>query len=210
MMKNQLLKNYLLFAVLIASFQLFSQEAYFVAGSNFSKYAFKSLDGAQTTQLQSGIGSTYEMGYSRLFENQKISWSIGLTLNDYNAIAGSQSESYKWDTKYIGVQNALSYNYPVTNDFQLAVKGGLNISTLIYGKQNINGAVYDLMDQDEFSGLLLSPFVGVDARYELNDLGYLSLGYAFSKSLNPFNASSEKLSFDTNQILFGIHFNINK
>lgn len=197
-------------AFLLISFQLFSQEAYFLVGSNFTKYIFKSSEGAVSTKLQSGTGSTFEMGYAIPFKNPKINYSLGVTLNDYNALAGSPSESYEWNTKYIGVQNAVSYNFSVSDDFQLAVKGGVNLSTILYGKQNINGAVYDLMGQDEFSGLFLSPFVGIQTRYQLNDLGYLSLGYAFSKSINPFNTSEEKLSFNTNQILFGIHFNINK
>ena len=205
-----MIKNYLLIVFLLISFQLFSQEAYFLAGSNFTKYVFKSSEGAVTTQLQSGTGSTFEMGYAIPFKNQKIIYSLGVTLNDYNALAGSLSESYEWNTKYMGIQNALSYNFSVSDDFQLAIKGGVNLSTILYGKQNINGAVYDLMGQDEFSGLFLSPFAGIQTRYRLNDLGFLSLGYAFSKSMNPFNTSEEKLSFNTNQILFGIHFNINK
>jgi hypothetical protein len=202
-------KNYLLILFLIVSFQLFSQEAYFVAGSNFTKYVYKNAAGAMTIPLQSGTGSTYEMGYSKPLKISNMHYSLGITLNDYNAVAGSQSETYKWDTKYIGVQNAVSYNYAVSNNFEFSVKGGVNLSTIIYGKENINGVVYDLMGQDEFSGIFLSPFVGVQTRYQLKDLGYLSFGYAFSKSLNLFNSSQEKLSFNTNQILFGIHFNIN-
>ncbi|TRX27769.1 hypothetical protein FNW25_05780 [Flavobacterium franklandianum] len=205
-----MIKNYLLIAFLAVSFQLFSQETYFLVGNNFTKYVFKSSEGVMTTQLQSGTGSAFEMGYSFPVKNEKIYYSIGLTLNDYNAVAGSQSESYQWETKYIGAQNAVSYNFTLSNNFQLAVKGGVNLSTLLYGKQKINGAVYDLKGQDEFSGLFLSPFAGIQTRYRLNDLGYLSLGYIFSKSLNPFNTSEEKLSFNTNQILFGIHFNINE
>lgn len=210
MIKNYLLKNFLLFTFLIASCQLFSQEAYFLAGSNFTKYTFKSSDGTMTTQLQNGTGSAYEMGYSFSIITEKIYYSVGVTLNDYNAVAGSQSESYEWDTKYIGIQNAVNYNFSVSNNFQLSIKGGVNLATIIYGKQNINGAVYDLIGQDEFSGMFISPFFGGETRYQLNDLGYLSLGYAFSKSLNFVNSSQEKLSFNTNQILFGIHFNIYK
>ena len=205
-----MIKNYLLILFLFFSFQLFSQEAYFLAGSNFTKYVYKTSEGTMTTSLQSGTGSTYEMGFSTSFINQDMNYSVGITLNDYNAVAGSPSESYKWDTKYIGVQNAVSYNFSVSNDFQFSVKVGVNLSTLIYGKQNINGAVYDLMSQNEFSGLFLSPFAGIETRYKLSDFGYLSLGYAFSKTMKPFHNSEEKLSFNTNQILFGIHFNINK
>lgn len=205
-----MIKNYLLIAFLITSFQLFSQEAYFLAGSNFTKYVFKSSNGTMATPLQSGTGSSYEVGFSRPTKTEKFYYNIALTLNDYNAVAGSQFESYRWETKYIGIQNAATYNFDVYNDFQLTLKGGVNLSTIIYGKQNSNGAIYDLMRQAEFSGIVLSPFVGVQTRYKLNDLGYLSLGYAFSQSLKPFNTSAEKLSFNTNQILFGIHFAINK
>lgn len=204
-----MIKNYLLFFLLISSFQLFSQQAYFLTGSNITKYTFKSSAGVMTTQLQSGTGSSFEIGYSSPLNNQKIFYNLSLTLNDYNAVAGSPANSYKWDTKYMGVQNAVSFNFPVLNNFNLMLNGGLNLSTIIYGKQTLNGVVYDLMRQDEFSRILFSSFLGAHAKYKLNDFGFLSLGYSISKSLNPFNVSPDKLSFSTNQILFGIHFNIN-
>jgi hypothetical protein len=203
-----MIKNYLLLAVLMFSSHLFSQKAYFLAGSNITSYSFKSSEGEMTTQLQSGMGSSYEIGYSSSLKSQKIFYDISVTLNDYNAMAGTPANSYKWETKYIGVQNAISFNFPVAKGFQLMLNGGLNLATIIYGKQTSNGVVYDLVGQDEFSGILISPFVGAHTRYQLNDLGYLSLGCSFSKSLNPFNVSPDKLSFNTNQILFGIHFNI--
>lgn len=203
-----MMKNYLLFAILITNFQLFSQEAFFLAGSNITKYTYKSSGSGMSSQLQNGTGSSYEMGYSSPFSNKKIAYDISVTLNDYNALASSSSNSYTWDTKYIGVQNALSYNFQVSNNFQLKTNGGLNLSTIIYGKQTVNGVVYNLINQDEFSGIVFTTFVGIHARYKLNDIGYLSFGYSYSKSLNPFYVSTEKLSFSTNQILFGIHFNV--
>ena len=203
-----MIKNYLLFFLLITSSYLFSQKAYFMAGSNTTNYTFKSSEGVMVTKLQSGSGSNYEMGYSSPIKDQQIFYEISINLNDYNAIAGSPANSYKWETKYVGVQNAVSFNFPVIDNFELMLKGGLNLSTIIYGKQTVNGAVYDLMGQDEFSGILFSPFVGIHTSYQLNDFGYLSIGYSFYKSLNPFNVSPDKLSFITNQIQFGIHFNI--
>jgi hypothetical protein len=203
-----MIKNYLFLALLLFSSQLFSQKAYFVAGSNITKYSFKSSEGSMTTPLQSGTGSSYEIGYSSALKGQKIFYDISITLNDYNAVAGTPANSYRWETKYIGVQNAVSYNIPVTKGFQLMLNGGVNIGTIIYGKQTSNGVVYDIVDQDEFSGVFFSPFVGAHALCKLSDFGHLSLGYSFSKSLNPFNVSPDKLSFNTNQILFGIHFNI--
>lgn len=203
-----MIKNYLLLALLMFSSHLFSQKAYFVAGSNITKYSFKSSEGDMTTQLQSGTGSSYEIGYSNALKGQKIFYDISVTLNDYNAIAGTPANSYQWETKYIGVQNAVSFHLAVAKSFQLMLNGGLNIATIIHGKQISNGVVYDLVDEDEFSGVLFSPFVGAHAKIKVSDLGHLSFGYSFAKSLNPFNVSPDKLSFNTNQILFGIHFNI--
>ena len=200
----------LLIIVFFVFTNCYSQEVYFLTGSNFTKYVFKSSNGAMTTQLESGTGSSYELGYSIPLKNQKFSYCIGMTLNDYNALAGSPASSYKWETKYIGAQNSVSYNFNVSNNFVLSVNLGLNISTIIYGKQNSNGSIYDLRSQDEFSGFKILPFAGFSAKYSFNDLGYLSFGYQFSKSTSPFNNSEDKLSFNTNQLLFGIHFNINK
>lgn len=203
-----MIKSYLLFFLLITSSHLFSQKAYFMAGSNTTNYTFKSSEGVSATKLQSGSGSSYEMGISNPIFDQQIFYDISINLNEYNAIAGSPANSYQWDTKYVGVQNAVSFNFPVIDSFELMLKGGLNLSTIIYGKQIVNGAVYDLMGQDEFAGILFSPFVGIHTSYQVSDYGYLSLGYSFYKSLNPFNVSPDKLSFTTNQIQFGIHFNI--
>lgn len=203
-----MIKNYLLIALLITSLQSFSQKAFFVAGSNTTKYTFKSSEGAIATKLQSGSGSSYEMGYSSPIKEEQIFYEISINLNEHNALAGSPANSYKWETKYIGVQNAVSFNFPVIDYFELMVKGGLNLSTIIYGKQTLNGIVYDVKRQDEFSGILFSPFVGIHSSYQLGDVASLSLGYSFYKSLNPFNVSPDKLSFNTHQIQFGIHFNI--
>ena len=188
----------------------YSQEVYFLTGSNFTKYNFSSGQGSMATSLDSGTGTSYEMGYTRPLKNNRFSHSIGINLNEYNAVAGSLANSYKWDTKYLGVNNSLDFSIPLTTNFKLFLKAGLNLSTIIYGKQEINGAIYDLKSQDEFSGLTFVPYTGIHLKYKLNDFGYLSFGYGYSRSLILFNISQEKLTTSTNQILFGIHFNINK
>jgi len=188
----------------------YSQEVYFSTGSNFTKYSFKSSNGTMLTRLQSGTGTNYEIGFSMPFKNDKFSYSLGMSLNEYNAVAGSPSNSYKWDTKYIGLQGALNFTFCKINNFQFVARGGVSLSTIIYGKQTLNTYVYDLKKQDEFSNLLVIPFAGILTKYKLKDYGYLSLGYGISKSISPFNISDEKLSFTTNQITFGVHFNIDK
>ena len=158
--------------------------------------------------METGTGTTYEMGFTRPLKNNRFSYTVGVNLNECNVIAGSLANSYSWDTKYLGVNNSLDLNVPLTSNFKLFFKVGLNLATIIYGKQSINGAIYDLKSQDEFSGLTFIPYTGVHLKYKLNDLGYLSFGYGVSKSVILFNISQEKLTTSTNQILFGIHFNI--
>jgi hypothetical protein len=163
-----------------------------------------------TTVLQSGTGSNYEVGHHFSLKIDEFSFSVGVTLNEFNALAGSSANTYQWNTKYIGVQSALHYTYSVTKEFQVALKAGVNLSKIVYGKQNTNGVVYDLMDQKEFSGELFSDFVGMHLNYKFNDLGCVSLGYGLLNSRNTSNRTQEKVAFTSTQLQFGIHFNINK
>lgn len=204
-----MIKKLLLLTVLLTGCLAHSQEVYFLTGSNFTKYNFASRDRVMTTQLQSGTGTSYEMGYSQPFEQSHFSYSFAATLNSYNAAAGSSANSYQWDTRYLGGQGALSYSCPLSKSFDLSAKFGANLSSIIYGKQNSNGVLYDITKQKEFKGVLLSTFVGIQANYKFNDSGYLSFGYGYSNGINISNNTSEKLTFRTNQILFGIHYKIN-
>jgi hypothetical protein len=198
----------LLLIAIIAITNSYSQEVYFLTGSNFTKYNFSSGQGSIATSLESGTGTTYEMGYTRPLKNNRFSHTFGVNLNEFNVVAGSLANSYTWNTKYLGINNSLDFTVPLSKNFKLFLKAGLNLSTIIYGKQSINGAIYDLKSQDEYSGLSFIPFTGVHLKYKINDFGYLSFGYGVSKSVILFNISQEKLTTSTNQILFGIHFNI--
>jgi len=203
-------KFYLLLIAFIAFSNSYSQEVYFLTATNITKYNFSSEKGGIKTPLFSGTGFTNEIGYMRPLKNKRFSHSISINLNDYNVVAGDLANSYKWNTKYFGVNNTLDFTVPLTNNFKLMFNAGLNLSTIIYGRQEINGAFYDIVNQDEFSGLIFVPNTGVHLKYKLNDFGYLSFGYGLSKSVILFNISKEKLTTSTNQIVFGIHFNIIK
>jgi hypothetical protein len=89
---------------------------------------------------------------------------------------------------------------------QASANGGVGIATIIYGKQNLNGQYLDLSSQKEFSGIWIAPRLGITASYNVDNDIYLSLGYAYSKSFNVSNSTDEKLSFNNNQIQFGVHF----
>ena len=82
----------------------------------------------------------------------------------------------------------------------------MNTATIIQGEQEINGVFYDLKNHKEFSGIILQPLIGLNLKYVITDYLSLSLGYNLSKAFNVSNSTNEKLSFNNNQIQFGLHF----
>ena len=203
------MKKLILLVGIICSLQsVQAQEIYFSTGKNFTNYAYKSSSDS-SNNLHAGIGSFYEMGYVIPLSYEKLNYAVGLSLNEYNAIGGDTADTYAWNTEYMGIQNTLFYSFFKNDGFDVAAKVELGIATLLYGKQEINGTFYDLSSQKEFSGLLLQPGLGFQTKYNISGSGYLSLGYNFSKSFNLSNSTDEKLSFNTHQIQFGIHFAIN-
>jgi hypothetical protein len=201
-------KILLLIAIMFSLQNLYSQEIYFYSGKNYTHYNYKDTAGTSKPNLQTGSGNFYEIGYAMPLGNERISYAIGLSLNEYNAIGGNTVNSYIWNTQYLGAKNALSYSLFERSSFDVALSGGVTLATLIYGKQETNGTFIDLMAQKEFSGIVVQPFFGFQTRYNILNDGYLSFGYNFSKSFNVTNSTNEKLSFNNSQLQFGIHFNM--
>lgn len=200
------MRKLLILVVLVLSIQnMHSQEIYLNMGKNFTQYDYKSGTDSSPS-LQAGSGNFYEIGYVMTLNNEKLKYAVGLSLNEYNALGGDINSSYSWNTQYIGVENTFSIAFLNTGGFQASANGGLGISTLIYGKQNLNGQYLDLSSQKEFSGIWIAPKLGLTASYNVDNDIYLSIGYAYSKSFNVSNSTDEKLSFNNNQIQFGVHF----
>jgi hypothetical protein len=200
------MKKLVLIALIVLSFQhIQAQEIYLQTGKNYTQYDYKSGTDSSPS-LQAGSGNFYEIGYVMTLNNEKLKYAIGLGLNEYNAIGGNAVSSYSWNTQYLGVQNTFSIAFVKKRGFEASANGGLGISTLIYGKQNINGEYLDLASQKEFSGIWIAPKLGLTASYKIGNENYLSLGYAYSKSFNLSNSTDEKLSFNNSQIQFGVHF----
>jgi hypothetical protein len=200
------MKKLLLIALIALSFQhIQAQEIYLQTGKNYTQYDYKS-DTSSSPSLQSGSGNFYEIGYVMTLNNEKLKYAVGLSLNEFNAIGGDINSSYSWNTQYVGVQNTFSIAFVKKSGFEASTNGGLGISTLIYGKQNLNGQYLDLASQKEFSGLWIAPSLGLKASYNVDNDIYLSIGYAYSKSFNVSNSTEEKLSFNNSQIQFGVHF----
>jgi outer membrane protein OmpA-like peptidoglycan-associated protein len=201
-------KLMLLFALACSFQKMHSQQIYLKTGRNYTNFNYKS-DTGSSPDLQVGSGSFYEVGYAIPLNQETLKYNIGLSLNQYNAVESTAANSYSWNTEYAAIENTISYSFVKTRGFELGVNGGLGIATIVYGKQQINGTYLDLTSQKEFSGLLLSPKVGLQAAYNVNKEVFFSLGYNFSKGFNVSNSSDEKLTFDTHQIQLGIHIQMN-
>jgi hypothetical protein len=194
---------------------VYSQEIYFLTGKNYTTYQLR-YQGAETVnQLdKKGSGSSYEIGLAlpikvqRLAFDNNLDYIVGLNLNQFNASAGNQNNHYSWDTEYIGITNALKFSFVQTDHVDIAVKGGFTTATLISGSQKINNSKFDLHNQKDFNGIIVSPLLGLQAICNLSEYGYLSLGYNYSRSFSLTNTTEKKVSFLNHQILFGISFEL--
>ena len=82
--------------VFLTVFTVRSQEISFATGTNFTQYDLKNPESYVGTPLQSGTGSFYEIGYLLPSGKQKLKYDLGVGLNEYNALAGTFANSYKW------------------------------------------------------------------------------------------------------------------
>ncbi len=200
------MRKLIMLMMIVMSFQsIQSQEIYFKTGKSFTKYNYKS-NSESSPSLQSGSGNFYEIGYIMQLSIENLKYAIGLNLNEYNTVGGDVNNSYSWNTQYMGIDNSISYAFFIKSGFQASANGGLGISSLIHGKQNLNGEYLDLSSQKEFSGIWIAPKLGIQFAYNVENDIILSFGYAFSKNYNLSNSTEEKLSFINNQIQFGVHF----
>jgi hypothetical protein len=196
----------------LISFSIHAQGVFFNMGKNFSTLTYKNRS-AFTEKLEiNGIGDAYEVGYTDVlkYKNFKdLKYTGSVTINDYNAIAETSLNRLEWKTTYLGVQSTVDYQFYDAFFFFLSARAGLNLSTILRGKQTVNNAAYDLVSNKEFSGLVLQPVIGVYAKYYLSKNGYLSAGLNLSKTLKLGN-NTDHVSINNTQILFGGYFDLIK
>jgi outer membrane protein OmpA-like peptidoglycan-associated protein len=204
-----MIKKILIPLVLISLFgRVRSQDIYFYTGKNFTSYDFKNSSGSSNSNIKSGTGLFYHIGYNKLIKAKGFSYSLGFSLNEYNNNGGNITNNYEWENQYLGIQSDFSYSYLILRKIYLRCQIGLNGSSIINGLQQINGIYYDLTKVDEFKGLVITPSIGIQVKYNINNLNFISLGYNYCKGYNLSNSTNQNVVFNTNQIQFGIHFAI--
>ena len=209
-----MIKKYLFLILLSSSCFVNAQELFFTTGKNFTTYNYKNALGMSNPNLRSGDGSFYEVGLdfnlNKFNSSDNLSYSVSVVYNQFNAVGGTITSNYAWNTNYLGIQNALNYTlFQNADAFKVKTKLGVATSTIIKGEQYINNVVYNITKHEEFSGITIQPNIGVDFQYAINRNIEISTGYEISKVFNVSNSSAEELSFTNNQIHFGLHFSIN-
>ena len=212
------MKNLYLFLFLIfISTHIRAQEIYFSSGKNTTNFDYNSSNGThENLNFRSGTGNYFEVGYVHGLINYKLLYSIGFTYNEYNSKASNYSTNYSWKTKYIGIINKISFNlskeYSECSHYgsglRTFVSIGFNTSTLTSGEQYINNYYYNLAGNEDFLGIIIQPFAGINSQYNISRSFKLTIGYSFSKSFGLLNDSAEKLSFNNHQFQLGFQISI--
>jgi len=202
-----MIKKIFVLLAFLSIFKIHSQEIFLQKGKNITLYDFKSANGDSDLDFRSRGGDFYELGYNYKIKDSKFSYLASITYNQFNAAASNGVKIYSWETSYLGVQNMITYSFfEFDNEIEIILKAGFNTATIVRGEQFNDLVYYNIKNQEEFSGILLQPILGLNAQYTLTEKIKLSLGYNFSKAFNVSNTSDEKITFNTNQIQFGIYF----
>lgn len=203
-----MIKKTLLIFLLLGFSNLYSQEIYLKTGKNTTKFDFSSPNNNPEISYRSGSGEFYEIGYLFNLKNQKLTYSIALTYNEWNASASYLGNNYNWETNYLGIQQIGSYQLYKSTGIEVIILGGVNTATIVSGDQFINTSYFDIKNDVEFSGIVIQPLLGASLKYFISEKISLSLGYNFSTAYNLSNSTDEKLIIKNSQFQFGIHIPI--
>lgn len=195
---------------MILSIQVLQAQSIFIkSGRNLTNYKFGN-ETSESPLLQNEIGQSYEFGYisKKPLEN-KFYYGVSLGLEQYNASGGQYStNTLVWETNYANLKGLGYYRIYSSEKSSIAVKGGLGLATLIHGRQQINGARFDLLKQDEFKGLFLSPQIGLSYIFSIDNGISLLLDYDYGHQFSLTNGTEQKLSFINHSLSLGLSVNI--
>lgn len=213
------MKNFLFFLIVLMAQHLHSQEAYFNVGKNYTDFKYKNSKGGaveifdKKNKRSFEQGSSYEAGYSFNGEKHRLSYIVGLTLNEFNGkyLASGTSDAYTWKTQYVGIQNMVNYAiFRSKRGLEFGILCGFNVASFVGGEQYSNRLYYDISHQSVFGGVMVQSIVGINVKYKISSACALSLGYNLSTVVSAVNFTEDELGFNNNQFQFGIHLPINK
>ncbi len=200
----------LLFFTFFCFTSALSQSLYFKTGKNFTNYVFESSAtgiSSSVVKLQPDSGSFYELGTVLSFGSSRFSYEYGISLNELNSIVETPSKAVKYKTEFIGLDNSVLFSLFKTKTILWDAKLGFGIQTMIFGKQEIGGTLYDLKKFDEFNGLFLRQSLGTQIKLVASNQLNFSIGYDYYYNLyNTKNSSNQTLKINNSQIKFGVYY----
>ena len=200
------MKYYYLFFIGALAMNSYSQEFSFATGINFTTYKYKNSFGERNRNIDSERGSFYEFIYLNTI-SKKLKLQLGGTLNEYNARSRNGTNSYAWESTYLGLKGGFIYHiFPTEYYLNVAINVAFNLNGIIDGTQHLNGIDYDLTKQPEFNGLFLQTETGLSIYYTVNSGFKVGVGYQYSLNNKITKNSSEVLGFSNNQIQFKLQF----
>jgi hypothetical protein len=200
------MKYYYLFFIGALAMNSYSQEFSFATGINFTTYKYKNSFGERNRNIDSERGSFYEFIYLNTI-SKKLKLQLGGTLNEYNASSRNGTNSYAWESTYLGLKGGFIYHiFPTEYYLNVAINVAFNLNGIIDGTQHLNGVDYDLTKQPEFNGLFLQTETGLSIYYTVNSGFKVGVGYQYSLNNKITKNSSEVLGFSNNQIQFKLQF----
>ena len=182
-----------LFLLLLCGYYSFGQGSYIEAGVNNTSYTFSSDYSSDEFELDSSTGIFLRVGLGEIIENL----NYGFSYQQFNSLGNLYENTFEWKTNYVG--GFVQYNLPLLDE-RLFINPAIELLTLFSGKQFSFGEVYKLGDQEEFSGMWVSPRFGLTFMAVESRSITVGVGYNLSYSINPTNSTEQSLTFMSHQL----------
>ncbi len=197
-------KTGLFFVLLFALTTVNAQDYQLSTGYNYTQYKFNNSQ-QETQEYDRGEGTFYQLAYENNLANKDyLFYQVALSTNSFNGLGSLQGNALSWNTRYVGLSGGVVFKIPVkTVTFRLQANAGAHC--MVYGKQYIGGALFDLKDAEEFDGMQLMVGGSIGLEKQLTPNIAIHTGYGLSTSaLSTNNNSTANLQLTTRQLSFGI------
>lgn len=189
-----------------------SQSFFIKTGKNFTNFKFESFEEnsrSSIVRLSSDTGTNYEFGVT-IPRGKSIdtpySYEASIILNEFNSVVMFPSESVRYKTEYLGIDNSFLYVLYSKGRVDLEGKLGIGVHRLVFSKQDINNFNYDVREFTEFRGLFLKQIFGIQAKINSSEDVYFTVGYNYLFNfLNINKKSQQELFMNTSQVKLGVY-----
>jgi hypothetical protein len=205
---------------LVSALVLNGQQVFLESGKNLSVFDYKNSKGEALDNLYGSTHVFLEAGYRTGSVIDNLQFSFGLSYNGYGASGSDEAlgNYFNWDANYLGINLGMDYDlfkkrFTTNNlsDLSVYIKTSISPQYLIYGTQNINNQVINLIGEEQFK----YPFIffrgGCGVSYSVTRDITAYFQYMFGKgfpvkSNSP--ADSEKLRIVSHNFGIGLFINL--